>query len=74
LVVDERTEEFDIPGESYVGDDITDEHAFEALAGKGIGVFVGCVDDPEVGGRTAAADFVLHSTEEVERFLNTLAR
>jgi trehalose 6-phosphate phosphatase len=74
LVVDERTEEFDIPGESYVGDDITDEHAFEALAGKGIGVFVGRADDPEVGGRTTAADFVLHSTEEVERFLNTLAR
>ena len=58
----------------YIGDDITDEHAFEALAGKGIGVFVGRVDDPEVGSRTTAADFVLDSTEEVERFLNTLAR
>jgi trehalose 6-phosphate phosphatase len=33
------------------GDDITDEHAFEALAGRGIGVFVGRADDPEVGGR-----------------------
>ncbi len=58
----------------YVGDDITDEHAFEALAGKGIGVFVGRADDPEVGGRTTAADFVLDSTEEAERFLDTLAR
>ncbi len=58
----------------YVGDDITDEHAFEALAGRGIGVFVGRADDPEVGGRTTAADFVLDSTEEVERFLDTLAR
>jgi trehalose 6-phosphate phosphatase len=58
----------------YVGDDITDEHAFEALAGRGIGVFVGRADDPEVGGRTTAADFVLDSTEEVERFLGTLAR
>jgi trehalose 6-phosphate phosphatase len=58
----------------YVGDDITDEHAFEALAGSGIGVFVGRADDPEVGGRTTAADFVLDSTEEVERFLDTLAR
>ena len=58
----------------YVGDDITDEHAFEALSGTGIGVFVGRADDPEVGGRTTAADFVLDSTEEVERFLDTLAR
>jgi trehalose 6-phosphate phosphatase len=58
----------------YVGDDITDEHAFEALADRGIGVFVGRADDPEVGGRTTAADFVLDSTEEVERFLDTLAR
>jgi trehalose-phosphatase len=58
----------------YVGDDSTDEHAFEALSGRGIGVFVGRADDPEVGGRTTAADFVLDSTEEVERFLDTLAR
>src|SRR5215211_1549839 len=58
----------------YIGDDITDEHAFEALSGRGIGVFVGRADDPEVGGRTTAADFVLDSTEEVERFLDTLAR
>lgn len=58
----------------YLGDDITDEHAFEALAGRGIGVFVGRADDPEVGGRTTAADFVLDSTEEVELFLATLAR
>jgi trehalose 6-phosphate phosphatase len=58
----------------YVGDDITDEHAFEALAGKGIGVFVGSADDPEVGGRTTAAEFVLDSTEEVEQFLDRLAR
>jgi trehalose 6-phosphate phosphatase len=58
----------------YVGDDITDEHAFEALSGRGIGVFVGRADDPEVRGRTTAADFVLDSTEEVERFLDTLAR
>ena len=58
----------------YLGDDITDEHAFEALAGRGIGIFVGNADDPEVVGRTTAADFVLDSTQEVERFLDTLAR
>ena len=57
----------------YLGDDITDEDAFAALAGRGIGVFVGRPDDPEVAGRGTAAEFVLDSTEEVERFLNTLA-
>ena len=57
----------------YLGDDITDEDAFAALAGRGIGVFVGRPDDPEVAGRGTAAEFVLDSTEEAERFLNTLA-
>jgi trehalose 6-phosphate phosphatase len=58
----------------YLGDDITDEHAFEALKEKGIGVFVGDPDDPEVAGRPTAADFVLTSMQEVERFLRALAR
>jgi trehalose 6-phosphate phosphatase len=61
----------------YLGDDITDEHAFEALAGAstgGIGIFVGRADDPEVAGRTTAANYVLHDVEEVERFLTMLAR
>ena len=58
----------------YLGDDLTDEHAFEALSGRGIGIFVGDADDPEVAGRSTAADFVLSSTQEVERFLDTLAR
>ena len=58
----------------YLGDDITDEHAFEALAGRGIGIFVGSADDPEVAGRTTAADYGLRTVDEVERFLDTLAR
>jgi trehalose-phosphatase len=61
----------------YLGDDITDEHAFEALAGaspRGMGIFVGAADDPEVAGRTTAADYSLHTFEEVEQFLDTLAR
>jgi trehalose 6-phosphate phosphatase len=58
----------------YLGDDVTDEHAFEALEGKGIGVFVGEADDPEVGGRTTSADYVLRSVPEVEEFLDALAR
>jgi trehalose 6-phosphate phosphatase len=58
----------------YLGDDITDEHAFQALDGRGIGIFVGDPDDPEVAGRTTAADFVLASIDEVERLLGSLAR
>jgi trehalose 6-phosphate phosphatase len=58
----------------YVGDDITDEDAFEALKGRGVGIFVGRADDPEVAGRTTSADYVLNTTQEVERFLDTLAR
>jgi trehalose 6-phosphate phosphatase len=58
----------------YLGDDITDEHAFEALETRGIGIFVGHADDPEVGGRTTTADYVLHTFEEVEWFLRTLVR
>jgi trehalose 6-phosphate phosphatase len=61
-------------GPMYLGDDITDEHAFEALAGRGIGIFVGRADDPETAGRTTAADYRLHTFEEVERFLDALAR
>jgi trehalose 6-phosphate phosphatase len=58
----------------YFGDDITDEHAFEALTRLGVGIFVGSHDDPELGGRSTAADFVLDSVAEVERFLDGLAR
>jgi trehalose 6-phosphate phosphatase len=58
----------------YLGDDITDEHAFEALATRGVGVFVGRADDPVVAGRTTTADYVLKDVQEVERFLDTLAR
>jgi trehalose 6-phosphate phosphatase len=58
----------------YLGDDVTDEDAFRALSGRGIGVFVGRADDPETAGRTTSADYTLHTFEEVERFLNALAR
>jgi trehalose 6-phosphate phosphatase len=58
----------------YLGDDVTDEDAFEALADRGIGIFVGSADDPEVAGRTTAADYIVFSTEEVRQFLDTLAR
>ena len=58
----------------YLGDDITDEDAFGALRGRGVGIIVGHAADPEVAGRATAADFVLASTSEVEQFLTTLGR
>jgi trehalose 6-phosphate phosphatase len=58
----------------YVGDDNTDEHAFQALSGRGIGILVADPADPEIAGRSTAADYVLGDTHEVERFLDRLAR
>ena len=58
----------------YLGDDITDEHAFEALADRGIGIFVGRADDPEVAGRSTSANYALHTVQEVEQFLHLLAQ
>jgi trehalose 6-phosphate phosphatase len=58
----------------YLGDDITDEDAFQALKGRGIGIYVGSQTDPERDGRSTAADFVLDSVTEVQRFLDGLAR
>lgn len=56
----------------YFGDDITDEYAFRALHDRGIGILVGDADDPEMAGRTTAADFALASVDDVEDFLSTL--
>lgn len=58
----------------YVGDDVTDEDAFRALSGRGIGILVADPADPEVAGRDTAADFTLRDTQEVERFLDGLVR
>ncbi len=57
----------------YLGDDITDEDAFRAVAGRGIGLFVGSANDPEDSGRATAADYVLDTIGEVEEFLNWFA-
>jgi hypothetical protein len=54
--------------------DILDEDAFRARSGKDMRIFVGQADDPPVGGRDTSAAFVLDPIEEVERFLDTLAR
>lgn len=57
----------------YLGDDITDEHAFTALRGRGIGIFVGTADDPEVADRQSDASLRLDSPAEVQRFFDHLA-
>ena len=58
----------------YLGDDVTDEDAFSALQGRGIGIFVGDPSDPEVGGRSTAADYILADVDEVGQFLDSLGR
>ena len=50
----------------YVGDDVTDEDAFRALAGSGVGVLVS--DAP----RESAADYRLRDVPEVAVFLDVL--
>ena len=52
----------------YVGDDITDEDAFRALAGVGLTIVV---RDHEQ--RRTAADYALADTDEVRRFIDWLA-
>jgi trehalose 6-phosphate phosphatase len=58
----------------YVGDDLTDEDAFRALSGRGMGILVADPADREIAGRGTAADFILLDTQEVERFLDALVR
>lgn len=55
----------------YLGDDVTDEDAFKALEGRGIGIFVGHASG-EGGERATAADYMLRDPDEVGTFLETL--
>jgi trehalose-phosphatase len=52
----------------YLGDDITDEDAFRALAGRGIGFVVGKLD------RRTAANYHLKDVGEVEELLSLLVK
>ncbi len=52
----------------YLGDDLTDEDAFRALRGRGIGILVRDEDRP------TCAEYALESPEEVRIFLDRLAR
>jgi trehalose-phosphatase len=50
----------------FISDDETDEDAFRAVAGSGIGIRVG---DPQVA---SAAEYFLADTDEVATFLGGL--
>jgi len=50
----------------YIGDDTTDEDAFKAIAGRGIGIIV------EDGDRKTAADYKVKDPAEVAEFLDAL--
>ena len=54
----------------YVGDDTTDEDAFRAIRGRGIGIVVGGEADGE---RATAARYRVGDTDEVARVLAALA-
>lgn len=52
----------------YLGDDVTDEDAFEALSGRGVSVIVRQQRD-----RATAADYELESPDQVRELLDALA-
>ena len=56
----------------YLGDDITDEDAFEALADRGINILVGRADDSEVAGRTPPPITDSTRRRKCRQFLDTL--
>jgi trehalose-phosphatase len=51
----------------FIGDDLTDEDAFRAVKGRGLGILV--ADAP----RVTAADYSLRDPEEVREFLTVLS-
>jgi len=53
----------------YIGDDVTDEDAFRALATRGVGIRVGA----PAQGEDTQARYLLRDTDEVRRFLAWLA-
>ncbi len=58
----------------YVGDDVTDEDAFRALKGRGIGIFVGNDGEGGFDERITSADYIIRDPGEVGRLLDRLGR
>jgi trehalose 6-phosphate phosphatase len=58
----------------YLGDDFTDEHAFAALQGRGVGILVSSGEDPAEAVRPTSADYRLQGVVDVQQFLELLAR
>ncbi|MBL6946371.1 MAG: trehalose-phosphatase [Rhodospirillales bacterium] len=58
----------------YFGDDITDEDAFRALSGRGLGIFVGGATQEAKKDRPTDADYRVTDPDEAVRLLDTLAR
>jgi trehalose-phosphatase len=52
----------------YIGDDVTDEDAFRAIAGRGLGIRVGSLEEP------TRAEYRLRDPAELEGFLRELLR
>jgi alpha,alpha-trehalase len=52
----------------YLGDDTTDEDAFQALSGQGVSIRIGSADEP------TQADYVLQDSQEVKQFLQELLK
>ncbi|MBN1271652.1 MAG: trehalose-phosphatase [Candidatus Aminicenantes bacterium] len=52
----------------YIGDDLTDEDAFQSLQGRGLGIVVGEENRP------TAADYRLNNPDEVQAFLETITK
>jgi alpha,alpha-trehalase len=54
----------------YIGDDLTDEDAFDAVKTDGIGILVRHTED---GDRPSAARFTLEDPDQVREFLDRVA-
>jgi trehalose 6-phosphate phosphatase len=64
---------YSLSGVIYLGDDVTDVDAFEALHDSGVnGIAIGVSSNEAPPQLYAKADFVIHGVSEVERFLGWL--